>query len=157
MTAAFAIGAALPLLVFALAGRRVAERVDVVRRNQRKIRVAGGVAMILLALALVFNVPAALQRAIPDYTSALNDRVATAPEVQEKLNLGGIVTDLQSRVLGEGDRPLPGLFAVGEAAGFGGGGAHGRRALEGTFLGGCILSGRSAAHGIARGRALGEG
>jgi predicted oxidoreductase len=71
-------------------------------------------------------------------------------------SLGGIVTDLQGRVLGEGDRPLPGLFAAGEAAGFGGGGIHGRRALEGTFLGGCIFSGRSAAHGIARGRALGE-
>ncbi len=114
LTLAFAIGAALPLLVFALAGRRVAERVDAVRRHQRKIRVGGGVAMILLALALVFNVPAALQRAIPDYTSALQDKVAAAPEVQEKLNLGGIVTD-QNRALSNCTNGSPELQNCGPA------------------------------------------
>jgi predicted oxidoreductase len=58
--------------------------------------------------------------------------------------LGGIETDLSSRALGADGRPVPGLFAAGEVAGFGGGGMHGYRSLEGTFLGGCILSGRVA-------------
>ena len=58
--------------------------------------------------------------------------------------LGGLQTDLSSRVLGTDGNPLPGLFAAGEAAGFGGGGMHGYRSLEGTFLGGCLFSGRSA-------------
>ena len=63
--------------------------------------------------------------------------------------LGGIETDLSSRALaGTGD-PVPGLYAAGEAAGFGGGGVHGYRALEGTFLGGCIFSGRAAGRAIA--------
>jgi predicted oxidoreductase len=58
--------------------------------------------------------------------------------------LGGIQTDLDSRVLGLSGEPIPGLYAAGEVAGFGGGGMHGYNALEGTFLGGCIFSGRSA-------------
>ncbi len=58
--------------------------------------------------------------------------------------LGGLHTDLSSRVLGPGGEPVPGLYAAGEVAGFGGGGVHGYRALEGTFLGGCIFSGRVA-------------
>src|SRR5690606_38806923 len=56
--------------------------------------------------------------------------------------LGGLETDLEARVLKHDGEPLPGLYAAGEAAGFGGGGMHGYRALEGTFLGGCIFSGR---------------
>ena len=97
LTVAFALGAALPLLVFALAGRRITERVNAFRRRQRTIRIAGGVAMILLAVALVFDVPAALQRTIPDYTASLQDKVDDA-DIQQKLNLGGIVTD-QNRQL----------------------------------------------------------
>jgi len=62
--------------------------------------------------------------------------------------LGGIQTDLKSRVLDEQGQAIPGLFAVGEAAGFGGGGMHGIRALEGTFLGSCILTGRLAAETV---------
>jgi predicted oxidoreductase len=58
--------------------------------------------------------------------------------------MGGIQTDLESRVLDRADRPIDGLFAIGEAAGFGGGGMNGKRSLEGTFLGGCMLSGRIA-------------
>lgn len=58
--------------------------------------------------------------------------------------LGGIHTDLQGRVLGVGNIVIPGLYAAGEAAGFGGGGVHGYNALEGTFLGGCLFSGRIA-------------
>jgi len=65
--------------------------------------------------------------------------------------LGGLHTDLSSRVLRADGQPLPGLYAAGEAAGFGGGGMHGYRALEGTFLGGCIFSGRTAGRAAAAG------
>jgi uncharacterized protein len=64
--------------------------------------------------------------------------------------LGGVETDLASRVLQTGGEPLPGLYAAGEVAGFGGGGVHGYRALEGTFLGGCIFSGRAAGRAAAQ-------
>ena len=64
-------------------------------------------------------------------------------------SLGGIQTDLASRVLTPAGEAIPGLYAVGEAAGFGGGGASGRRSLEGTFLSGCILTARAAADAIA--------
>ena len=63
-------------------------------------------------------------------------------------SLGGIQTDLSSRALGTDGAPLPGLYAVGEAAGFGGGGVHGYNALEGTFLGGCLFSGRAAGRAV---------
>ena len=74
--------------------------------------------------------------------------IAVREFIISRKSLGGIVTDLQSRVLDAAGRPIEGLYAVGEAAGFGGGGVHGLRALEGTFLGGCILSGRIAAAAI---------
>ena len=63
--------------------------------------------------------------------------------------LGGIETDLHGRALAHGGAPVPGLFAAGEAAGFGGGGMHGYRALEGSFLGGCLFSGRAAGRAAA--------
>ena len=59
-------------------------------------------------------------------------------------SLGGVQTDLESRVLDRAGQPIPGLYAIGEAAGFGGGGASGRRSLEGTFLSGCVLTARAA-------------
>ncbi len=62
--------------------------------------------------------------------------------------LGGIQTDLKGRALSLQGEPVPGLFAAGEVAGFGGGGMHGYKALEGTFLGGCLFSGLSAAKGV---------
>jgi predicted oxidoreductase len=64
-------------------------------------------------------------------------------------SLGGLETDLSSRVLQASGEPLPGLYAAGEVAGFGGGGVHGYRALEGTFLGGCLFSGRIAGRASA--------
>jgi predicted oxidoreductase len=64
-------------------------------------------------------------------------------------SLGGIQTDLESRVLTPDGTPIPTLYAVGEAAGFGGGGLHGKRSLEGTFLGACVFSARVAARSIA--------
>lgn len=84
LTATFAIGNALPLLAFALAGRRVAERVAAFRRCQRAIQIAGGIAMIVLAVALVFNLPAMLQRAVPDYTSAMQNRLG-ANDIERSL------------------------------------------------------------------------
>ncbi|MBR7832949.1 sulfite exporter TauE/SafE family protein [Actinospica durhamensis] len=72
LTLAFGVGTAIPLLFFALAGRRIAERVRAFRDRQRKVRAIAGVMVIALAVALTFNVTDALQRAIPDYTSALN-------------------------------------------------------------------------------------
>lgn len=70
--------------------------------------------------------------------------IAVRLNILTRKTLGGIETDLSARVLGENGEAIPGLYAVGEAAGFGGGGMHGYRALEGTFLGGCLFSGRNA-------------
>jgi len=63
--------------------------------------------------------------------------------------LGGLETDLLGRVLTPGGDPFPGLYAAGEVAGFGGGGMHGARSLEGTFLGGCLFSGRTVGRSVA--------
>lgn len=98
LTLAFAVGAALPLLFFALAGRRVAERVAAFRRRQREIRFAAGIVTILLAVALVFNLPAVLQRAIPDYTGALQEQVGGEEQLREKLNLGGLVNEQNAQL-----------------------------------------------------------
>jgi cytochrome c biogenesis protein CcdA len=72
LTAAFAVGTAIPLLIFALAGCGVAQRVRAFRDRQRGVRIAAGLVVIALAVALTFNVTDALQRTIPDYTSTLN-------------------------------------------------------------------------------------
>ncbi|MFI5985572.1 FAD-binding dehydrogenase [Streptomyces sp. NPDC051555] len=76
--------------------------------------------------------------------------IAVRLSVLTRKSLGGLETDLSSRVLGADGAPLPGVYAAGEAAGFGGGGVHGYRALEGTFLGGCIFSGRAAGRAAAQ-------
>ena len=75
--------------------------------------------------------------------------IAIRARILSRKSLGGIRTDLHSRVLATTDAPIDGLYAVGEAAGFGGGGSHGLRALEGGFLGCCVLSARRAAQSIA--------
>jgi predicted oxidoreductase len=75
--------------------------------------------------------------------------IAIRMTVLARKSLGGIQTDLGSRVLRPDGTPIDGLYAVGEAAGFGGGGMHGKRSLEGTFLGGCVFTGRLAAQTIA--------
>lgn len=74
--------------------------------------------------------------------------IAVRLSVLTRKTLGGIETDLSARVLGADGQPIPGLYAAGEVAGFGGGGMHGYRSLEGTFLGGCIFSGRVAGRAI---------
>jgi predicted oxidoreductase len=75
--------------------------------------------------------------------------IAVKLHILTRKTLGGLETDLDSRVLGADGTPMDGLYAAGEVAGFGGGGVHGYRALEGTFLGGCIFSGRAAGRGAA--------
>jgi predicted oxidoreductase len=75
--------------------------------------------------------------------------IAVRLHILTRKTLGGLETDLAGRVLRPDGRPLPGLYAAGEAAGFGGGGVHGYRALEGTFLGGCLFSGRAAGRAAA--------
>ncbi|WP_371639337.1 FAD-binding dehydrogenase [Streptomyces virginiae] len=76
--------------------------------------------------------------------------IAVRLSILTRKSLGGLETDLSSRVLTASGEPLPGVYAAGEAAGFGGGGVHGYRALEGTFLGGCIFSGRAAGRAAAQ-------
>jgi predicted oxidoreductase len=77
--------------------------------------------------------------------------IAVRLSILTRKSLGGLETDLSSRVLGADGQPVPGLFAAGEVAGFGGGGMHGYRSLEGTFLGGCLFSGRAAGRAVAAG------
>ncbi|BFN29185.1 MAG: FAD-binding dehydrogenase [Gammaproteobacteria bacterium HGW-Gammaproteobacteria-9] len=75
--------------------------------------------------------------------------IAIRTRLISRKSMGGMLTDLHSRVLDAHGEPLPGLYAAGEAAGFGGGGISGIRSLEGTFLSNCILNGRRAAQAIA--------
>lgn len=77
--------------------------------------------------------------------------IAIHMQLITRKSLGGLRTDLHSRVLGADNQPIAGLYCVGEAAGFGGGGCHGKRSLEGTFLPGCILTARAAARSIISG------
>ncbi|HVU70801.1 MAG TPA: FAD-binding dehydrogenase [Ktedonobacteraceae bacterium] len=76
--------------------------------------------------------------------------IAVRLSILTRKTLGGLKTDLSGRVLRAGDQPIPGLYAAGEVTGFGGGGMHGYRALEGTFLGGCLFSGRTAGRAVAQ-------
>jgi predicted oxidoreductase len=75
--------------------------------------------------------------------------IAVKLNILTRKSLGGLETDLDGRVLGSDGEPMPGLYAAGEVAGFGGGGMHGYRSLEGTFLGGCLFSGRVAGRAAA--------
>lgn len=89
--------------------------------------------------------PAPLQK------SGAGPYIAIRMQLITRKSLGGLQTDLQSRILNAGGSPVPGLYCVGEAAGFGGGGANGKRSLEGTFLPGCILTARAAVGAIVAG------
>ena len=75
--------------------------------------------------------------------------IAVKLHILTRKSLGGIQTDLSGRALGVNGEPVPGLYAAGEASGFGGGGIHGYRSLEGTFLGGCLFTGRTAGRAVA--------
>jgi predicted oxidoreductase len=76
--------------------------------------------------------------------------IAVRLHVLTRKTLGGLETDLDGRVLTAAGDPLPGVYAAGEVSGFGGGGMHGYNSLEGTFLGGCLFSGRQAGRAVAR-------
>ena len=92
------------------------------------------------------------KRAFPPHRildPAYGPLLAVRLHVLTRKSLGGIETDLGSRVLTSAGSPLPGLYAAGESAGFGGGGVHGYAALEGSFLGGCLFSGRAAGRSAA--------
>lgn len=91
LTLSFAIGVALPLLIFALAGRGLIERIRAFRTRERGLRIAAGIAMIALAVGLIFNVPQALQRLLPDYTAGIQQDLAE--QQGDALDLGGLVTD----------------------------------------------------------------
>ncbi|MEJ3749592.1 FAD-binding dehydrogenase [Actinomycetes bacterium KLBMP 9797] len=94
-----------------------------------------------------------LGRAVPPHRildPAAGPLIGVKLHVLTRKTLGGVQTDLDSRALGADGQAIPGLYAAGEVAGFGGGGAHGYNALEGTFLGGCLFSGRAAGRAAAR-------
>jgi cytochrome c biogenesis protein CcdA/thiol-disulfide isomerase/thioredoxin len=93
LTVSFSIGVAVPLLIFALAGRSVVERIRSFRSKERGLRIAAGIAMIALAIGLVFNVPQALQRLLPDYTAPLQEQIADSDQVKDALDLGGLVNE----------------------------------------------------------------
>ena len=88
-------------------------------------------------------------RPAPILNPADGPLIAVRLSILTRKSLGGLETDLEGRVLRTGGEPIPGLYAAGEVAGFGGGGVHGYRALEGTFLGGCLLGGRVAGRAAA--------
>ena len=75
--------------------------------------------------------------------------IAVKLHILTRKSLGGIETNLSGQALAADGTPIPGLYAAGEASGFGGGGVHGYRSLEGTFLGGCLFSGRAAGRAVA--------
>ncbi|MBX3087315.1 MAG: FAD-binding dehydrogenase [Cryobacterium sp.] len=75
--------------------------------------------------------------------------IAVKLHILTRKTLGGIETNLDAQALDKSGKPVPGLYAAGEVSGFGGGGVHGYRSLEGTFLGGCMFSGRQAGRGVA--------
>lgn len=76
--------------------------------------------------------------------------IAVRLNIVSRKTLGGLQTDLAGRVLNDTGNPVPGLYAAGEVSGFGGGGVHGYRALEGTFVGGCLFTGRQAGRALAK-------
>ncbi|MEL0069024.1 MAG: FAD-binding protein, partial [Gammaproteobacteria bacterium] len=74
--------------------------------------------------------------------------IAIKVRLISRKSMGGIMTNLQSQALNAADEVIPGLYCVGEAAGFGGGGSSGKKSLEGTFLSGCILTARQEARSL---------
>lgn len=76
--------------------------------------------------------------------------IAVRLKIISRKTLGGLQTDLSGRVLSSSGEPVPGLYAAGEVSGFGGGGVHGYRSLEGTFLGGCLFTGRQVGRELSK-------
>jgi cytochrome c biogenesis protein CcdA/thiol-disulfide isomerase/thioredoxin len=113
LTLAFSIGAAIPLLAFALAGRGLAERVKSFRRHERAIRLVGGVVMIALAVGLFFDLPGTVQRLIPDYTASIQKSFGESDSVK-KLDLTGLVNS-QNKDLSKCTEDSPVLQSCGTA------------------------------------------
>ncbi|MFI5484039.1 cytochrome c biogenesis protein DipZ [Streptomyces rubiginosohelvolus] len=86
LTMSFAVGTAVPLLIFALAGRRVADRVAAFRRRARGLRIAAGCLMIVLAVGLALDVTAAIQRSLPDYTSGVQKKIEDSDAARQQLS-----------------------------------------------------------------------
>jgi cytochrome c biogenesis protein CcdA/thiol-disulfide isomerase/thioredoxin len=116
LTVSFAVGVAVPLLFFALAGRGLVERIRAFRRRERALRIAAGVAMLALAVGLVFNAPQALQRLVPDYTAAVQRQLTDNPDARRALDLGGLVTD-ENKDLDRCTNGAPELESCGTAPG----------------------------------------
>lgn len=93
LTVSFAIGVAIPLLVLALAGRKISEFISRYRSVENKVRIAAGVSMVVLAVAITFNVPQKLQTLIPDYTSGAQRSISESDAGRSALSLRGIETD----------------------------------------------------------------
>ena len=128
-----------------------------VKDRDLQLRNAAGkdaqLAMIRQARALLSEKLVRVAKPSPILARENGPLIAVKLNILTRKSLGGLETDLSSRVLGHDGQPIIGLYAAGEVAGFGGGGVHGYRALEGTFLGGCIFGGRIA--GRAAVKALG--
>ncbi|TSA79398.1 FAD-binding dehydrogenase [Deinococcus detaillensis] len=107
-------------------------------------------ALVRSARALLSERLTRVVRPAPILNPADGPLIAVKMNILTRKTLGGLETDLQARVLAPGGAVMPGLYAAGEVAGFGGGGVHGYRALEGTFLGGCLFSGRIAGRSVAQ-------
>ena len=114
LTTSFAIGVAVPLLVFALAGRGVIERIRAFRTRERGLRITAGIAMLALAVGLVFNLPQALQQLLPDYTADLQKELSESEAGESALGLGGLVTD-ENRMLDNCENGAPELADCGTA------------------------------------------
>jgi cytochrome c biogenesis protein CcdA/thiol-disulfide isomerase/thioredoxin len=114
LTLAFSIGAAIPLLAFALAGRGIAERVKSFRRHERTIRAVGGALMIALAVGLFFDLPGDVQRLIPDYTASIQKTFEQTDSVSKQLDLGGLV-NTQNKNLSKCKEDSPVLESCGTA------------------------------------------
>lgn len=114
LTASFSVGVAIPLLAFALAGRGLIQRLSAFRRRERGIRIAAGIAMLALAVGLVFNLPQVLQRLVPDYTAGLQRDLTDSEEARRALDLGGLVND-ENRDLDRCTNGAPELESCGAA------------------------------------------
>src|SRR5258708_6490511 len=128
------------------------ERVIVARDRQVKHAFGKDAELIAIRGARAYLVDKLIRVSKPHrlLDPAAGPLIAVRLSILTRKSLGGVETDLSSRVLQANGQPIPGLYAAGEVAGFGGGGVHGYRALEGTFLGGCLFSGRAAGRAAAQ-------
>jgi cytochrome c biogenesis protein CcdA/thiol-disulfide isomerase/thioredoxin len=116
LTVAFAVGVAVPLMVFALAGQGLAGRMSVVRNRAREVRIVVGVVLLVTALAIGFNLTSGFQRALPGYTDALQSHIESNPSA--KAALGGVTGETQTGALAACTSGYPSLQDCGRAPAF---------------------------------------